>query len=268
MPDLERRIRREAAEAKRDPDKLQAFRALRLNLGTSDVRESELMDAETWKRVEAPEPLGEREYVLGCDLGTSAAMSATAAYWPHGGRLDALACFPRLPGLAERGMADGVGNLYTRMVERGELMIAGERVSDIAALLTESVHRWGIPAVVVADRWREAELREKMAAAGITAPVRTRGQGFKDGGEDVRAFRAAVLRGDVAPVRSLLMRHAMSGARTVSDPAGNEKLAKGAEGGRRRRMRDDAAAAAILAVAEGARRASKPAPAFPDWFVA
>ena len=44
----------------------------------------------------------------------------------------------------------------------------------------------------------------------------------------------------------------MADARTVSDPAGNAKLAKGSAGGRRLRARDDAAAATILAVAEAA----------------
>ena len=267
MPDLERRIRTEAGEAKRDPDKLVAFRALRLNLGTSDVAVAELMGADTWRAAEVPEPLGEREYCLGLDLGTNAAMSAAAAYWPHGGRLDALACFPRIPAVAERGLSDGVGNLYAQMVTRGELMLAGERVSDIGALLTETVHRWGVPAVILCDRWRESELREKLAAVGLTVPVKTRGMGYRDGGEDVRMFRAAVLKGEVHPVRSLLMRHAVGGARVTVDPAGNAKLAKNAHGGRRHRMRDDAAAAAILAVAEGARRASRPAPSFPEYFV-
>ena len=51
-----------------------------------------------------------------------------------------------------------------------------------------------------------------------------------------------------------LLTHAMGEARTVSDPAGNAKLSKGAQGGRRHRARDDAAAAAILAVASGLRR--------------
>ena len=45
----------------------------------------------------------------------------------------------------------------------------------------------------------------------------------------------------------------MGEARTVSDPAGNSKLAKGAEGGRRERAKDDAVAAAILAVGVGRR---------------
>ena len=37
----------------------------------------------------------------------------------------------------------------------------------------------------------------------------------------------------------------------ISDPAGNEKLAKGGQGGRRIKARDDALAAAILAVSAG-----------------
>ncbi len=74
--------------------------------------------------------------------------------------------------------------------------------------------------------------------------------GFKDGSEDVRNFRKACLDGLVIPVESLLMRSAMSVARTVSDPAGNMKLAKAGEG-KRLGARDDAATAAILAVSSG-----------------
>ena len=81
--------------------------------------------------------------------------------------------------------------------------------------------------------------------------------GYRDGGEDVRLFRAAVTGDKVAPERSLLLRAALTEARTVTDPAGNAKLAKGSQAGRRRRARDDAAAAAILAVAEGRRRATR-----------
>ena len=55
---------------------------------------------------------------------------------------------------------------------------------------------------------------------------------------------------------SLLLRSAMSEARTVSDPAGNSKLSKKNEAGRRQNARDDAAAA-ILAVSEGERGGGK-----------
>ena len=48
----------------------------------------------------------------GTDLGTSAAQSAIAAYWPASGPLEAVAAFPEEPSLAERGLRDGVGRLY------------------------------------------------------------------------------------------------------------------------------------------------------------
>ena len=50
------------------------------------------------------------------------------------------------------------------------------------------------------------------------------------------------------------MRAALAEAKTVTDSAANEKLAKSGEGQHRRRGRDDLAAAIVLSVAEGARR--------------
>ena len=67
------------------------------------------------------------------------------------------------------------------------------------------------------------------------------------------SFVALVFSDRVVPDVSLLLRSAMSEARTVADPAGNEKLAKNSEAGRRMRARDDAAAAGILAVSAGNR---------------
>ena len=214
-----------------------------------------LIDSERWAEAllaDEPERIG--PYVLGVDLGTSAAMSAAAAYF-RGGLLDAVAVFPELPTLAERGLADGVGVLYRRMHERRELVIAGSRVSDVRALLAEALARWGSPAAVVCDRWREAELRQALDAARFPeAALVVRGQGYRDGGEDVRHFKRAILAGLVRPTESLLLGAAVSEARVMTDPAGNQKLAKGSEGGRRARARDDAAAAAVLAVAAGYRQ--------------
>ena len=257
LPSLRAQLAAEAIDARRDPDELASWRALRLNQGTSDVARSVLLDVDAWKRASAlpePETLTRGGYVLGVDLGTSAAMSAAAAYH-RDGRLEAVAVFPETPDLRERGLADGVGSLYRRMHERGELLIAGRRVSDIGALLAEVLARWGRPSAVVCDRWREAELRDALDAARFpVAPVVVRGQGYRDGGEDVRSFRKAVLGDRVRPAESLLLAAAMAEARVTSDPAGNSKLAKSSQGGRRVRARDDAAAAAILAVAAGFRR--------------
>ena len=255
LPSLKARILAERDEAKTDPDALAAFRALRLNQGTSDVLQSVLVDAADWVRAQQlPEPAPRGGYVLGVDLGQNAAMSAAAAYFEDG-RLDAVAVFPELPTLAERGLSDGVGGLYSRMADRGELVQAGRRVSSVPSLLSEALARWGRPQAVVCDRWREAELLQHLEASGFpTAALITRGQGFRDGSEDVRAFRRAVLGGHVRPADSLLLTSAMSEARVTSDPAGNSKLSKGSQGGRRLRARDDAAAAGVLAVAAGFRQ--------------
>ena len=254
LPTLKARIKTEAEEARADASLLPGFRALRLNQGTSDTERAMLLEAGTWNRAEGEaEPEG--GYCLGIDLGGSAAMSAAAAYWPQSGRLVALAAFPAVPDLAARGLRDGVGDLYRRMADRGELVTHPGRVVDVSRLLGQVLGRWGTPAVICADRYREPELRQCLDKAEFPmADLAFRGQGFKDGSEDVRRFRRAVLTGNVTPSVSLLMRSAMSEAVTVADPAGNEKLAKATQAGRRARARDDAAAAAILAVAEGVRR--------------
>ena len=256
LPDLEKIIREEANDARIDQAALQSFRSLRLNMGVPAILQSLLLDSETCRRVEAEDesPFAGK-YVLGVDLGQSMAMSACAGYWPESGRLEALACFPALPDLRERGLADGVGRLYLEMASRGELIVAGRRVSDIPTLLAEALERWGRPSMIICDRWREAELRQTLDTLYFPqAELVVRGMGWKDGAADIREFRAAVLRDQVRPSKSLLLRAAMSEARTVSDSAGNAKLSKRTEGGRRASARDDAAAATILAVAEGQRR--------------
>lgn len=256
LPDLEDTIRDEARDARVDPDALASFRALRLNQGVPDTERAVLLDAEAWRRagrLGLPEAETRGGYVLGVDLGTSAAMSAAAAYH-HDGRLEAVAVFPEVPDLRARGLADGVGGQYVRMAERGELLVAGRRVADISALLAEALARWGAPRAVVCDRWRAAELQEHLEAMRFPkAALVVRGQGYQDGGQDVRDFRRAVLSDVVRPSESLLLTAAMAEAHVVTDPAGNSKLSKGSQGGRRSRARDDAAAAAILAVAAGYR---------------
>ena len=260
LPDLQTAIRNEASQARADPALMASFEALRLNLGTMDVEVSTLLSAGLWQSIEG-EAARAGPCVWGVDLGTSAAQSAVAGYWPATGRVECIAAFPCVPTLAERGLRDGAGSLYVECARRGELLTLGGRAVDVGALLRAALGRLGRPSRVVADRWREAELRDALEAASVPAAAFvSRGQGFKDGAEDVRSFRRACADGRVAPAPSLLLRSAMAEARTLSDPAGNAKLSKGSQGGRRMRARDDAAAASILAVAEGARQPAKPKP--------
>ena len=253
MPDLARVLKRESEEAKRDPSMLAMFKALRLNLGLAETVENILLEPSIWEAIEGDAP-ADGDYVLGLDLGTNSAMSAASAYHPMTSRLDAFAVYPEHPSLGLRGLADGVGNRYVRMHERNELIVRGERVSDIGGLLTEVRNRWGNPALILCDRWREAELRQSLEKVGFPLTnLQLRGQGFRDGAEDVRRFRRACLDGRVIPVQSLLLRSALAESRLVIDTAGNAKLAKNAQGGRRHRAKDDAIAAAILAISAGER---------------
>ena len=258
MPDLEAAIRTEARQAREDPALLASFEALRLNLGTEDAAVSTLLDAGLWRAIEGTAERAGAP-VWGVDLGATAAQSAISAYWPQTGALASLAAFPAEPSLAERGLRDGCGGLYVECARRGELLTLGRHTTDVTALLQAALDRFGRPSRIVADRWREGDLREALGAAGIPlAALEFRGMGFRDGAEDVRQFRRACADRRVVPVPSLLLRSAMSEARTVSDPAGNSKLSKGSQGGRRARARDDAAAAAILAVAAGVRNPAAP----------
>ena len=253
MPDLEKTIRREAKAAKRDPALMAQFDSLRLNQGVADTEVQTLLDPGLWQRIEGDAEM-EGPLTFGVDLGTSAAQSAIACYAPQTGALACIAAFPEEPSLAERGLRDGVGGLYQDCARRGELLTLGRHTSDVTLLLQAALDRWGPPARIVADRWREGDLRDALEAARVPmAALELRGMGFRDGAEDVRQFRRACADGRVTPTPSLLLRSAMSEARTVSDPAGNHKLSKGSQGGRRVRARDDAAAAAILAVSAGVR---------------
>ena len=262
LPDIET-LRAEARLAKRDPAELATFRSLRLNQGTSEVESRMLIDALTWREVET-EGLPPREgpVAFGIDLGGTAAFSACAAYWPRSGRLEGFVSCGTDPELSQRALADGVSGVYEAMRDAGELLQLGGRVVPVGPFLAEAVKRYGHPRALVADRWRAGELEDGVRAARLALPEPTwRGQGWRDGAQDVRAFRAAVLEGKVAAPVSLAMRSALSEAKVVADSAANEKLAKAGEGQHRRRGRDDLAAAIVLAVAEGTRRdANKPQP--------
>ena len=259
FPDLRIAIEREAALAAQDPTALASFRALRLNAGSSDVPTASLIDASSWRRiVELPVPEPEGPLVWGVDLGGAAAMSCVAAYWPACGRLSVLGAFGVGEySLEERGMRDGVGGLYRECARAGELLEQPDtRIGDVEALLREAMERFGAPDRIAADRWRSSELRDALDRAQIPlAGLVSRGQGWRDGGQDTRGFVSASLSDQVRPGRSVLLASAIAEAIVLQDPAGNTKLCK-----RRARSRDDAAAASVLAVAEGARMLAGAAP--------
>ena len=255
MPSLLSEIAAEARRAKKNPALLSGFRALRLNMGTSPVNRAHVIDGDTWASATRDDTERAGAFVLGIDLSDGAAQSAAAGYWRQTGRLEGMATFPAIPSLAERGLRDGVGKLYLRCEKRGELFVTPGRAVDVGALLRRVLAEWGTPAVIVADRFRERDLRQALDAVAFPqASLIMRGMGWFHGSEDIRGIRRAFLEDKVHPTSSLLLAAAFREAVTMANPAGDEKLAKNTQNGRRLRARDDSAAAAILAIGEAERR--------------
>lgn len=250
-----------AAQAKRaialGGSALASFRLYNRNERTSAENRDVLLTVDDWLGAETSElPPREGGAIVGIDLGGSTSMSAASLYWPNTGRMEAVGAFPTAPTLADRGQRDGVRDRYVEMHDRGELVTMGERVVPAPEFLKAVTDRLdGAPIeCLVADRYRQSEFEESLAAANIRVPIVYRGMGFKDGGEDCERFRSAVFDGLVQVQASLLLRSAFADAVTLRDPSNNIKLAKARSTGR-----IDAAAAAILAVAEGRRRSARPA---------
>ena len=262
-------LKSEARLAKADPVKLAEFKALRLNLGTAEQVQSELLPASLWASIEVGAVSASPGYVLGVDLASGSAMSAAAMFDPGTNELDVFAFFPTSPSLAQRGLSDGVGSLYADCAIDGDLLQAPLQRTE-SALLGEALSRWGVPSVIVFDSYRETFLREALQSSGMPAGVRLRSRrsGPYDGAEDVQRFRRRCLARQVAPRASLLMRSSMREARVITDTKGNAMLAKVVEAGRRKNARDDCVAASILAVAEGDRIGAAPARDGKTWSVA
>ena len=260
MPDLLAMIMREACEAKESEFMLPQFKALRLNMGVSDVHEEFLVSPAAWFDLADENPememhAGRLTCVWGIDLGGTKAMSAIACYAYRKGYIDAVAQFPGIPGLEERGRLDGVEGRYLRMWRQGDLIVAKDSlVPDYEKLLNAALGRWGQPVAIVCDTYHESELLQALADSKVQpVPVEVRKGGYDDGGHDIEEFRRAVLEKDLRVYNSLLMLSAVSEARVQISPEGKEKLAVGSQGGKRLRGRDDAAAAMVIGVALGRR---------------
>ena len=250
MPHLEQAIRDEYRAAMRSESMMRAFKSKRLNMGTGETSRESLIDAETWRDAEVDiEPAAVGGYILGVDVSGGAALSAAAAYWPATGRVRALACFPRQPSLEARAKFDGAGEVYEAMHADGDLILAGEHVPDLEALLREVLDRWGKPRRIIADGYHLKHVQEALQAVSFPmASLEQTFMGWKYATPLINRMQRMVASGRVHPPRRLIFRHALSEATVAVDSAGNRKLAKNTQGGRRQRFRDDVAAALLLAI--------------------
>lgn len=263
FPELRKIILSEYQDALSEPSLMASYKALRLNMGVSDYAQNSVLDSEhviscenRWTELEETR---KGKYILGLDLGGNHAMTAAAAYWPISGACEIVAAFADDPDLTKRGHLDGCGDLYIRMHAENDLITSPGRTVNYQCFIQAVIERFGaIPKSIVCDRYRINELKTALMNLKLgNVPIIFRGMGFRDGAEDVRSFRRAALEGRLGFPPSTLIRSSFAEARTLSDPAGNEKLAKQSEAGRRRNAKDDAVAACILAVGYGYRDVQK-----------
>ena len=141
----------------------------------------------------------------------------------------------------------------------GRKSVAEVTSADVLACLTPI---WSSkPAMARKLRQRLSVVFRWTVAAGFCDgdPARDIGEALPKNGRHIRHHRALPHSRVGAAIRRVRASSATAGVKgAVTDPAGNSKLAKGAEGGRRMRAKDDALAAAILGVAAGSRQGGRP----------
>ena len=254
-------MRDRARAAAADPKAAPGFRSLDLNQPTQPRIEA-VVELDAWKACEVKTPADLDEVaprrgpvVLGLDIGQSSSMTAALGIWPATWRCEAWAALPDTPSLMERGKADGVGNRYQVMADRGELQTwPGTVTTPVREFLCfvdaqldgEQVLACG------ADQYRRAEVTQALLDAGLAWPMQWRRQGAgPQGGESVRAFQLLVIEGLLRIVESWLVRSAIGEACIHRDANGNPGLRQ-----LRKRSRIDAVSAGVLAAALGRRAAS------------
>ena len=242
-------MRRAALAAADDPSRQPSFRAHDLNAIAEDDSET-IVSLTDWKQIETPAedmPPREGRVFVGYDQGGSASMTACTLLW-ESGRLEAMAAFPARPDLESRGRSDGVGDLFSRMHRRRELLLSGNKEVDKAeflGLVAERVADYEV-AGCASDRFRKTEVVVAAAETPFAeVPWHWRGTGASataDGSFDVRSFQSAVLRGEIAVADgSLLWPYSIACSRLRFDQAGNPALDRS-----RSRARQDVVSAAIL----------------------
>ena len=225
-----------------------SFRAFDLNQPQDPGREM-LRSLADWQALLSEDPPARSgACMVGFDIGESLSMSGLVAVWPDSGRMEVYGAFADTPNLLDRGMGDGVGDLYARMRERGELVTYAGRVVPPSEFLKDCAARLAGERVLAAgaDRFRRAAVITALEAAGICWPMVWRGQGASataDGSADVRSFQNWILTGRLRPVASLVMASAIRESAIYRDKLGNPALMKHRANGR-----IDALSAGVIAV--------------------
>ena len=241
---LRKTILQERNRARRDPSERASFEAYRLNRNV-DVRSEVLINLADWKAVEArPVPDRAGKPILGLDLGSTRSWSAAWVLWPSG-RSEVYALAPGIPSLPEVEKRDGLQKgIYQQLQDAGGLIVdEGVRVSRPERLVDHLVERGIRPAVVIADTFAVAALRDCVNGRW---PIRLRKTKWEQATEDIAAFRKLCFDGplSVAVEGRALARLGLREVDVRSDDSGSaSRLFKR----RGERSRDDPAQSGVLA---------------------
>ena len=121
-------------------------------------------------------------------------------YWPETGRLEAVGTFPGAGPRSIVARLTAWRGRYVEMEDAGRADRPGrpDRARGAVARRSDAARRRARPSL---RSWPTATSRPSWArrctGPGIRAPVVWRGQGFRDGGEDVERFRRAAFDGQV-----------------------------------------------------------------------
>ena len=186
-------------DAARADSRLKArFLSYRLNVPTGDDSDT-LVTADDWKLVRARTvPARDGRPIVGIDLGGGRSWSAAVAIFPNG-RCEAISIAPGIPTIEKQERRDLVpAGTYRRLLDAGSLrMVDGVRVPPAAALIDWIRQRWGVPALVVSDRFRVNELRD----CQLPCPLEPRVSRWSESASDIRALRKMVRDGPLATAK-------------------------------------------------------------------
>ena len=221
------KMRTEARRVLRVPSDQPAFRSEQLNLPGAAAGEL-VVSADSWRQCQrVAEELPERRgpCYLGADLGSTLSLTSVAAFWPDTGRLEVFTAAGDQPRADARGRNDGVGSLYSRAVDRGDLWLFSGRMVPIRPIL-ERVRRAlaGEPVTVIGtDRFRYQELQQHLSALAIPWRVVYRGSGINaalDTSRDIRAFQTRVESGELWTAPNVMLIHGIGAATLLRDADG------------------------------------------------
>ena len=261
FPDSRKKLLEERDAARADSRLRARFLSYRLNIPSGD-ESAMLLNLAEWKlALERDVADREGKPIVGIDLGGGRAWSAAVAFW-RTGRVEAVALAAGIPSLREQEKRDRMPQgTYSGLFEQQRLMVAdGLRVPNPAQLVNFIRERWGVPRLIVADRFKVNSLRDTSPGCPIVARVTQ----WSESTADINAVRKLVADGplNVEETSRDLLTVSLSAAMVKHDQAGNIRMVKR---GTNNQARDDVAAALVVIGSQMLALAGKPEPTGPGF---